>query len=169
MTTILKCSVLAFLTLTLMSREKPLDRFTIPTRVMLRRTATCLNVLPAFSPRLTCDSSLSSAVAIKTSADVAAIEEGNSPASTRIATASPAPVRIDEMRTGFFSAFVAFSIATIACFLSLPTSSKRPRPSVACRRYLEPDGLRKHFAARCRHERNKGLSIRRRPSNRRVH
>src|SRR6266849_4936203 len=59
-----------------MSRENLSVLPTVPTGTSSRKTATCFKVLPAFSPRLTCDSSLSSAIAKKRFADFAETEEG---------------------------------------------------------------------------------------------
>src|SRR6202007_1447250 len=105
---------LPLLRLTLTSSENAPALLTVPTRRSVRTTATCLSLLPAFSPPRTCDSSLSSATASKTFADSAGMEGGSGPVSTCKATLSAPSKRTDERLTGIFSPFVAASIACLA-------------------------------------------------------
>src|SRR6266446_10189000 len=86
-----------------MSRENLSVLPTVPTGTSSRKTATCFKVLPAFSPRLTCDSSLSSAIAKKRFADFAETEEGRGPASRCKLTLLAPSKRIAEiLKCAFF-------------------------------------------------------------------
>src|SRR5215470_14913863 len=87
----------------LTSSENSAGLSTAPTSVNVRTTATCLSSFPAFSPRLTCDSSVSSAIARRTFADFPVMAEGIAPIPMCTASVSRDSNRMEERLTDTFS------------------------------------------------------------------